>query len=303
MKPLAMKEKAFLMFSATVGIQRQTYFTASAFCTTAALRSNSHAPNRAHGNGVQYARVSSKFTHRVKASVSLPSCRRRGHSPSYILSAAQRDRFHDRNENSSSNSWDSNRSSSSSGDSADPTQGQSEQQHPAAFRNVPQVAGQKATGGTSTFNTAAAAATARGGTTIEPAPGRVGRGVRNDEEVTDGAIDGSRSTGDISSSLGAEHLPSKTVVRNGPSSETTGPLLWLMGAMRALERLQRKVQDVPEGAADEGKFLMMAAVVGVLTGSAGDLSALLTSIRKITGTVPKIPTIFDPPVAFTCELC
>lgn len=36
-----------------------------------------------------------------------------------------------------------------------------------------------------------------------------------------------------------------------------------------LERLRRRVGEVPEDAADEGRFLMMAALVGVLTGTAG----------------------------------
>lgn len=41
------------------------------------------------------------------------------------------------------------------------------------------------------------------------------------------------------------------------------------GVLRQLDRVQKQVRDVPEDAADEGRFLMMAALVGVLTGSAG----------------------------------
>lgn len=40
------------------------------------------------------------------------------------------------------------------------------------------------------------------------------------------------------------------------------------GAFGALKRL-RRVVEVPENAADEGKFLLMAAFVGVLTGTSG----------------------------------
>lgn len=50
----------------------------------------------------------------------------------------------------------------------------------------------------------------------------------------------------------------------GPTS-----LLSVKGVLRQLDRVQKQVRDVPEDAADEGRFLMMAALVGILTGSAG----------------------------------
>lgn len=50
----------------------------------------------------------------------------------------------------------------------------------------------------------------------------------------------------------------------GPSS-----FLSVKGMLRQLDRVQKQVRDVPEDAADEGRFLMMAALVGILTGSAG----------------------------------
>ncbi|CAM9963472.1 unnamed protein product, partial [Laminaria digitata] len=49
----------------------------------------------------------------------------------------------------------------------------------------------------------------------------------------------------------------------GPTS-----LLSVKGVLRQLDRVQKQVRDVPEDAADEGRFLMMAALVGILTGSA-----------------------------------
>lgn len=42
----------------------------------------------------------------------------------------------------------------------------------------------------------------------------------------------------------------------------------VQGVLSALKKLQRVV-EVPENAADEGKFLLMAAFVGVLTGTSG----------------------------------
>lgn len=48
-------------------------------------------------------------------------------------------------------------------------------------------------------------------------------------------------------------------------------LLSLRGIWREVERLSRELREIPEDAADEGRFLLMAAFVGVLTGTSGEL--------------------------------
>lgn len=54
-----------------------------------------------------------------------------------------------------------------------------------------------------------------------------------------------------------------------PAEAGPTPFLSVKGVLRQLDRVQKQVRDVPEDAADEGRFLIMAALVGVLTGSAG----------------------------------
>lgn len=50
----------------------------------------------------------------------------------------------------------------------------------------------------------------------------------------------------------------------------TPPLVMLAkGVANVLGRLVRFARDIPEDAADEGRFLMMATFVGVVTGTAG----------------------------------
>lgn len=56
-----------------------------------------------------------------------------------------------------------------------------------------------------------------------------------------------------------------------PPKDEAGPTssFSIIGALRQLGRVQKQVREVPEDAADEGRFLVMAAIVGILTGSAG----------------------------------
>lgn len=54
------------------------------------------------------------------------------------------------------------------------------------------------------------------------------------------------------------------------SSAAGPPVLSLKWGREQAQRLQRQVCELPEDTAEEGRFLMMAALVGVITGTAGE---------------------------------
>lgn len=76
------------------------------------------------------------------------------------------------------------------------------------------------------------------------------------------AIEGGEEAGKLGT------IRSSVVVAPG-EARSSRPMRFLKGAMRTLGKVLHRIREVPEDAADEGKFLLMAAVVGVLTGSAG----------------------------------
>lgn len=56
-----------------------------------------------------------------------------------------------------------------------------------------------------------------------------------------------------------------------PASAAAGPpFLSIRWGREQIQRLQRQVCELPEDTAEEGRFLMMAALVGVITGTAGE---------------------------------
>lgn len=55
------------------------------------------------------------------------------------------------------------------------------------------------------------------------------------------------------------------------SSEAGPPVLSIKWGRKQVQRLQQQVCELPEDTAEEGRFLMMAALVGVITGTAGDM--------------------------------
>lgn len=56
-----------------------------------------------------------------------------------------------------------------------------------------------------------------------------------------------------------------------PDGEESQWSFMFKASLGLLDRLRRKVAAIPEGAADEGRFLATAAFIGVLTGTAGML--------------------------------
>lgn len=56
-----------------------------------------------------------------------------------------------------------------------------------------------------------------------------------------------------------------------PDSEESQWSFMFKAFLGLLDRLRRKVAAIPEGAADEGRFLATAAFIGLLTGTAGTL--------------------------------
>lgn len=93
-----------------------------------------------------------------------------------------------------------------------------------------------------------------------PSRQRAGYGYRSiSGKSLAAAVDTARLTGGGKESVG------------DPGSEESQWSFMFKAILGLLNRLRRKVAAIPEGAADEGRFLAIAAFIGVLTGTAGML--------------------------------